>query len=280
MPLLSHAEQTPPISIQQKLAQLETSSDGRIGVAAINLANNTSIQYRANERFPMGCTSKTMGVAAILKKSMSDNSLLQQKVLYSKSDVTDWSPITEKHVTDGMTISGLCAAAICYSDNTAMNLLANKLGGVQAINTFARSIGDQNFRQDHNWPQEALSGGPNNETDSTTPAAMEKSYQQLALGSVLAPHQRDLLLTWLKDNTTGNERIRAGVPKGWVVGDKTGTNVYYGTTNDVAIIWPPHSSPIVIAIYFTQNKKDAPHRNDVIASAARMVLSDLTNSNK
>jgi beta-lactamase class A len=263
-----------PHTIQQKLAQLETSSNGRIGLSAISTANNMHIEYRANERFPMGCTSKVIGVAAILKKSMSNNSLLQQKFTYTKNDLTNWSPITEKYVTDGMTIKDLCAAAICYSDNTAMNLLVKKLGGLQQINAFARSIDDLYFRQDHGWPEEALSGGPNNVTDSTTPAAMEKSLQQLTLGNVLAPQQRELLLTWLKNNTTGNARIRAGVPKDWIVGDKTGTDIYYGTTNDIAIIWPPHSAPIILTIYFTQNKKDAPHREDVIAAATRLVINE------
>lgn len=268
----AHAQ---PLTIQTKLNQLESSFDGRIGIAAINTSNNMKTLYRADERFPMGCTSKVIGVGAILKKSMTDNSLLQQKISYTKNDLTNWSPITEKHLTDGMTVAELCAAAICYSDNTAMNLLVTRLGRLQEMNAFARSIGDQEFRQDHGWPQEALSGGPNNDTDSTTPSAMEKSFQQLTLGNVLAPQQRELLLSWLKNNTTGNARIRAGVPKGWLVGDKTGTNEYYGTTNDVAIIWPPDSSPIIIAIYFTQNKKDAPHRNDVLASATRLVINEL-----
>lgn len=101
---------------------------------------------------------------------------------------------------------------------------------------------------------------------------MEKSLQQLALGNVLGSSQREQLITWMKGNTTGNYRIRAGVPKGWVVGDKTGSGDY-GTTNDIGIIWPPKCSPIVIVIYFTQNKQAAAPRDDVIASATHIVMS-------
>jgi beta-lactamase class A len=68
----------------------------------------------------------------------------------------------------------------------------------------------------------------------------------------------------LKNNTTGNARIRAGVPKGWIVGDKTGTGDY-GTSNDIAII---------LAIYFTQNKNEATLREDIIASTTRLVLDE------
>jgi hypothetical protein len=34
-----------------------------------------------------------MGAAAILKKSMTDTHLLQQKVKYRKEDIVFWSPI-------------------------------------------------------------------------------------------------------------------------------------------------------------------------------------------
>lgn len=115
--------------------------------------------------------------------------------------------------------------------------------------------------------------------DTTTPAAMAQSLQQLTQDHLLASKQQDLLLTWLKNNTTGDSRIRAGVPKGWIVGDKTGTGDY-GSTNDIGIIWPPKCSPIVVAIYLTQNKKDAVKREDIIASATRMVLSAFANTDQ
>lgn len=280
LPMHATAQQLKSISIQKKLAALEHASGGRIGISAINTANNTRLHYRANERFPMGCTSKVMGVAAILKKSMSDHSLLQQKMIYTQKDLTNWAPITEKHLSEGMTIAELSAAAISYSDNTAMNLLVKKLGGLQGMNAFARSINDPYFRQDNGWPKEAMSGGRGNVQDSSTPAAMASSLQQLAFGDVLASPQRDLLLTWMKDNTTGDARIRAGVPTGWIVGDKTGTGFYYGTTNDIGIIWPPKCAPIVVAIYYTHNKKDAVKREDVIASATRIVLDEFAHTDK
>ncbi len=267
-------------SLQGRLAMLEMASNGRIGISATNTGNNTQLQYRAYERFATGCTSKVIGVAAILKKSMEDKSLLQQKITYTKNDLTNWNPITEKNMANGMTVAELSAAAISYSDNTAMNLLLQKLGGPQAMTAFARSINNKSFRQDHGWPEEALAGAPGDLNDSSTPADMENSLKQLAFGDVLAPAQREQLLTWLKDNTTGNARIRAGVPKGWAVGDKTGTGFYYGITNDIGIIWPPKCAPIVVAIYFKQNKKDAAKREDVIASATRILLDEFSHTDK
>lgn len=107
-----------------------------------------------------------------------------------------------------------------------------------------------------------------------------KTLEKLTLSHALWAPQRQQLLTWMKKNTTGDLRIRAGVPKGWVVADKTGSGEY-GLTNDIAIIWPPnHPSPILVAIYFTQTKKDATSRPAVIAEATRIVLGELGNKKK
>lgn len=257
-------------TMQEKLKELENSVGGRIGISAINLENNTRLEYRSDERFPLCSTAKLMVVSAILKQSINNTAFLQQKILYRKQDITTYSPVTEKHIKDGMTISELCAAAITQTDNTAMNLLMKNLGGPSAVTAFARSIGDNTFRLDR-WETQLNSAIPGDLRDTSTPTAMEKSLQQLTIGNALPLSQQKQLQTWLKNSVTGNSRIRAGVPKDWIVGDKTGGGEY-GTTNDIGIIWPPKSAPIIVAIYFTQNKKAAPARDDVIASATRILM--------
>lgn len=268
----SNIQQIKPISVQRQLAELENASGGRIGISAIDTNNNVQIQYRAEKRFPLCSTFKIMLVSAILKQSMTNSHFLQQKIFYTRKDIlaAGYAPITEKHIAGGMSIAELCAAAIDYSDNAAANFLMKKLGGPNAVTAFARSIGDTTFRLDR-WEPALNTAIPGDLRDTSTPLAMQHSLQQLALGKALAKPQREQLLAWLKGNTTGNLRIRAGVPKGWVVADKTGSGDY-GTTNDIGIIWPPKCHPIVLAIYFTQKKKDAVPRDDVIASATRIVV--------
>jgi beta-lactamase class A len=274
------------ISIQKKLAKLEADSGGRLGISAVNTANNVHIQYRAQERFPMGCTSKVVVVSAILKASMTDSSLLQQKITYTQKDVdlAGWSPITQQsqYLTEGITIGQLCGAAIMQSDNAAMNILMDKLGGLNVANSFLRSLGDNTSQFDRGWPAEA-SSIPGDLRDTSTPAAMAKTFQLLVLGDALASQQREQLQVWLQNNAIGNTigkaRIRGGAPKNWLVGDKTGTG-NYGTTNDIAVIWPPNCQPIIIAIYFTQSKKDAPLREDVLASATKMIINEFAHSDQ
>lgn len=251
------------------LADLERDAGGRLGVCAIDTASGRIVEHRPNERFPFCSTFKAMLSAAVLAQSVERAGLLQQRVTYSKADLVNYSPVTEKHVDTGMTVAAMCEAAIQYSDNSAANLLMKLLGGPSAVTAYARSIGDDAFRLDR-WETELNTALPGDLRDTTTPAAMAASMRVLTLGDALPAAQRAQLVTWLRGNKVGDKRIRAGVPAGWAVGDKTGTGDY-GTTNDAGVIWPASGAPIVLVVYYTQAQADARSKDAVIASAARIV---------
>ncbi len=261
-------------SAQAQLDALESASGGRLGLVALHTGTGARVAHRADERFAFCSTFKLMLCAAILARSANDGTLLAHRVNYSKGDIISNSPITEKHVGQGMTVAELCAAAIQYSDNAAANLLMKLLGGPPAVTAFARATGDDTFRLDR-WETELNTAIPGDLRDTTTPAAMADSVQRLVLGNALGTAQRDQLQTWLLGNTTGAARIRAGVPADWKVGDKTGSGSY-GTVNDVGVLWPPAGAPLVMSIYLTFPAKDAQGPGDVIASAARIAFQALT----
>src|SRR6185369_17244884 len=114
--------------VDERLAVLEVSSGGRLGVAALNTADGSQLNHRADERFPMCSTFKVLAASAILACSAHKDGLLQRRIPYAQSDLVAYSPVTQKHVGAGMTIAELCAAALQYSDNTAGNLLMRMLG--------------------------------------------------------------------------------------------------------------------------------------------------------
>ncbi|ELW8219634.1 class A beta-lactamase BlaA [Yersinia enterocolitica] len=263
-----------PASVDKQLAELERNANGRLGVAMINTGNGTKILYRAAQRFPFCSTFKFMLAAAVLDQSQSQPNLLNKHINYHESDLLSYAPITRKNLAHGMTVSELCAATIKYSDNTAANLLIKELGGLAAVNQFARSIGDQMFRLDR-WEPDLNTARPNDPRDTTTPAAMAASMNKLVLGDALRPAQRSQLAVWLKGNTTGDATIRAGAPTDWIVGDKTGSGDY-GTTNEIAVLWPTKGAPIVLVVYFTQREKDAKPRRDVLASVTKIILSQIS----
>lgn len=258
------------VSSATSFAALERAAGGRLGVCAIDTASGRRALHRADERFPFCSTFKAMLGAAVLAQSVERPGLLQQRVTYGQADLVNYSPVSGKHVGTGMTVAQLCEAAIQYSDNSAANLAMKLIGGPSAVTAYARSIGDDAFRLDR-WETELNTALPGDVRDTTTPAAMAASMRVLTLGDALPPAQRAQLVAWLRGNKVGDKRIRAGVPAGSQVADKTGTGDY-GTTNDAGVIWPPSRAPIVLAVYYTQARADAKAKDDVIAAAARIAV--------
>lgn len=82
-------------------------------------------------------------------------------------------------------------------------------------------------------------------------------------------------MAWLKANTAGGERIRAGLPASWVTGDKTDTGSY-GSADDVAIVWPEGGrAPIVIAIMSRKSDVDAEANNDLLVEVTTVAVERL-----
>ncbi len=258
--------------IHKKLMILEEQSGGRLGLSALNLSNSKQILYRENERFPLCSTAKTIVCAQVLQKNMSDSSFLKKHLNFDENLLSSsgYAPITVKYLNFGMTIEELCDAALKYSDNAAMNLLMKELGGPTAVNDSINSNGQYIF-QINRWEPELNSALPGDKRDTVTPKSMMFLLKNYLFSNVLGASEQNQLLTWMIENTTGDNRIRSGVPKGWKVADKTGTGSY-GTTNDIGVLFPPHHKPIIVAIYFTQNDKNAKPRDDIIASTTHIIV--------
>lgn len=273
LPLAGAAEllDKPPaatvLSPAAQLARLEAEAKGRLGVAAINTADSRILVHRGDERFPLCSTFKAMLAAAILQH---EPSLLDKRIKYTAADLVAYSPVTEQNLADGMTVGELCAATVQYSDNAAANLLMKQIRGPAGVTAFSRSIGDKAFRLDR-WETELNTAIPGDPRDTTTPLAMMKALQSITLGPSLTVDKRKIMSDWLIGNTTGDTRIRAGVPYDWQVGDKTGTGAY-GSTNDIGIVWPAGKAPVVMALYFTQPGKDDKANSEILAAAARVVV--------
>ncbi|MFJ9031808.1 class A beta-lactamase [Streptomyces sp. NPDC102274] len=256
-----------------ELKELERTFDARLGVYAVDTGTGREVAYNDGERFPFASTVKAPAAGAVLRKYSLGG--MDRVITYSKDDLIANSPVTEKHVETGMSLKELCDAAVRFSDNTAANLLFDELDGPKGLEAVLRGIGDDVTLMERREP-ELSRWVPGDTRDTSTPRALATDLRAFVLGDVLGKDERAQLTTWLRTNTTGDALIRAGVPKGWVVGDKTGTGSYHGARNDIAVVWPPGSAPIVMAIMSNRGDKDAEHDDKLIAEAASVVAEALS----
>jgi beta-lactamase class A len=253
---------------------LERRIGGRLGVAILDLRSGRRLEHRAHERFPMCSTFKLLLAAQVLSRADRGEERLDHAVPINREDMVTargkilWSPVTEPRMGTALSVEELCAAAVSYSDNTAANILLARSGGPPALTAYARSLGDTVTRLDRIEPDlnEARPGDPR---DTTSPRAMLDTLHTLLLGDALSGPSRDRLTRWAIENTTGDRRLRAGLPVGWTVGDKTGTGGN-GVANDIAIGWPPSARPVLVTAYLVAPDATDRQRDQVLETVGRI----------
>jgi beta-lactamase class A len=265
------AEATPQAQADKTFAALQSRFHARLGVYALDTGTGRAVVYNADERFAYCSTFKALATGILLERDTSAQ--LSQVIHYTAGDLVEYSPITAQHVSAGMTLRAIMAAALDYSDNTAANLLLNQLGGPHRLQEALRRLGDTTTNADRAEPT-LNDATPGDTRDTSTARALATDLREFVLGNVLPESRRELLTRWLLANTTGGPYIRAGVPRGWKVGDKTG-NGDRGTRNDIAIAWPPGGAPVVIAILSRRGSANARSDDALIADATKAALAAL-----
>jgi len=253
----------------------ERDSGGHIGVYAKNLKTGALLSWRAHERFLMCSSFKASLAASVLGRVDRGEARMDELIAYGPADLMEWAPVAKQNLEKGaMSVADMCAAAVELSDNTCANALLARFGGPPALTAFWRSIGDTVSRLDHNEP-ELNRTPPGDPRDTTTPAAMAGNLQRLVLGQALSPTSREHLTSWMLGCKTGDNRLRAGLPKDWRVGDKTGNNGK-DAFGDIAVTWSTRGEPVVICAY-TRGGAPTPRQvDDVFAEIGRVVARTLS----
>ncbi|OOG49056.1 class A beta-lactamase [Rhodanobacter sp. C01] len=255
-----------------RLAALERKYGGRLGVSILDTGSGRRAVHRADERFLMCSTFKLLAVASVLARVDRGAEQLDRRIVFGKESVLAWAPVTSHRTGgQGMSVAELCEAAITVSDNTAANLLLASLGGPATVTAYARGLGDPLTRLDRIEP-ELNTGGPGDVRDTTTPNAMLADLRTLLLGDALSMASRRQLVEWLRATRTGVDKLRAGVPGDWQVGDKTGSGAH-GESNDIAIIWPPQRKPLLVTAYYAAWPADSAGHDAVLAEVGRIAAS-------
>lgn len=259
-------------SLNERLDALERQHGGRLGVSILDTGTGLRVAHRGDERFLMCSTFKLFAVAAVLARVDHGSEQLDRRVVFGKDVVLSYAPITSQHVgPPGLSVGALCEAAITVSDNTAANLLLKSLGGPSAVTSFVRGLGDSVTRLDRIEPDLNVAS-PGDLRDTTTPDAALATLQKLLLGSVLSRASREQLLAWLRGCTTGATKLRAGLPAGWTVGDKTGSG-FKKETNDIGIFYPPGRAPLLVTAYYAGSSADDATRDSVLAEVGKIAAS-------
>ncbi len=260
--------------IEPELTNIEQQLGGTIAVAVYNANTNKSWSYNGEQRVPMMSTFKTLACADLLHQADTKRVDLNQPIEIKKSDILSYAPVTTDRVGTSMTLAQLCDATMLTSDNTAANLVLNNIGGPKSVTQFIRTLDDDTTRLDRIEPN------VNNVSaaelrDTTTPIAMNSTLYSLLYGHALSETARTQLKQWMMDNKVSDPLLRAALPAGWHIADRSGYDSTYGSRGITAAVWQQGKQPIMISIYLAQTGKPMTELNTTIAKIGQLIFKNL-----
>ena len=261
--------------LQRTLKAIHKRIGGRLGVHVLDSQSGKRIGYDDNSRYAMASTFKVMLAAALLWQVDRGAFPLSRPLPITRKDVLPTSPAVEVQLAAGaesMTVQELCKAIVTQSDNAAANILLAGIGGPATLTQFMRSIDDEVTRLDRT-ETDLNSNLPGDPRDTTTPRAMVESMLRIFTQDVLSLPARAMLIDWMNTSRTGLDRVRAGMPRSWQVGDKTGTG-QNGAVNDLVIAYPPERRPILIAVYMSESELPLKDLTAAHAEIGRLVTEE------
>lgn len=244
-------------SFEQRIAELADGSQGRIGVAAVDLATGEEIAVLGDQLFPMASTSKIAVAATYLdmveKGQFSLTSEWPLKIpIRSARFSTVAAPVREGSYMQAIELIELM---ITRSSNPATDALLAAIGGPAKVTEWVHRQGIEEFSIDRDIATLVRDDGeydPANwidPRDAATPRAMVRLLQGLYRGDFLSDTHRKVLLGAMSRTVTGQRRIVANMPEEASLSHKTGS--LNNTSSDIGIIEYPDGRAIAVAIYVT-----------------------------
>jgi beta-lactamase class A len=242
------------IGLERELSKLVAERSGDYGIAVLDLGNGSTVSINGDTPFPMASTVKLAIAAAYLAEVDQGRRSLGDIIV-------------------GRSAAKVMELMIIRSDNRATDQLLATLGGPVAIQQWLWSQKIPGIRMDRTIAQLLQERGHLADSkDVATPIAMVTLLNKLDNGTVLTTQSRAFLLELMSRCATGTRRIRALLPAGTRVEDKTGT--LDGITNDVGFITMPDGRRVAVAV-FARGGRD---RQPVIAEVARVIYDRFADS--
>lgn len=295
--------------LQKDLASLSAKSDGRLGACVLDQDGAEPLCVRGTEAFPLQSVMKLIVSAAVLEQVDAGKYKLSDMINIKPEQISpgpeEFAALIRAKGQYRATIEELIRRSIVDSDSTSIDVLLEHSGGIAMVQDFLRKHKMEGLRVDRNERQlqaefsglswqpayskpgafegarnavapakqlEAFEAYLKDPRDTGTPAAMVKFLKALASGKILSPTSTTKLLAIMDATVTGKDRLRAGVPRGWTFGNKTGTSYTVqgraGTINDVGLLKSPEGATLAVAVFIADSRQSNSERAALMAEAA------------
>ncbi len=230
--------------IAEAIRAIEAETGGDIAVAVRHLAYGMNIDHRSDEEFPAASVIKTHLLVILYRAAERGELSLDEKLTLRDEDKVGGSGTLQGEPSGtGYTLAELARLMIVVSDNTATNMLVNRVGGMDRINRDLESFGLRRTRWNRLMMDvEARSRGVENALFAGETADL---FAKLHRGELTEKPEttQAILDVLLAQELRG--KMPAQLPEGTRVAHKTGG--LESISHDSGILYAP-TGPIAIAI--------------------------------
>lgn len=256
--------------------------DMKLAFHAIEIESGNAVSVLGDTAMPMQSTYKFPLALAVLQRCELEHLDLETPLSVLSSDLVEntWSPMRDSLGTKGYTlpVKDLLYFVMATSDNIACDVLFRFCGGPAAVDSVIAQMGFPGI-EIRNTEVELHEDWKRQYQNTTAPQTMSALLQAFFFGKIVNETHTAFLLQLMKDNKTGDARIRAGLPQGTEVADKTGTCYPEGgpgTVNDIGIVTLPNGKHLAMSVYITDARVDIDKAQAAVAEVAKAVYRHYT----
>jgi len=257
-------------ALAQRWRAASRSAGGVVGIAAVHVETGRAVEVLGRRPLALYSVFKLPLAVAILNDVDEGRLRLDQKAKVSAAEIVPgsaenaslWPGPSERSLRE------LVELSITRSDNTSADKLLELAGGPGALTRRLSALGIAGITV-RKSVREFLADRQHPHPNTASALDLAHLLVRLQKGEILKPASRDLLFGFMAGATTGRQRIRAGVPEGTPVGDKTGSGPAASATNDVGIVTLPDGSHLALAVLVNGSKQPVAAQEKVIADVAR-----------
>jgi beta-lactamase class A len=301
-----------PPYIRDRVNDLGSGFDGRVGIAVRSIDEGWSTGWKADELYPQQSVSKLWVSITALDAVDKGKVSLDDQVSLTRGDLTLFhQPIAGQILGGGYTttLSDLMIKAITTSDNTANDKLMRSVGGPEAVRSMisAKRLGSIRFYNGERALQSRIAGliwSPSysignafydardalpfsvrkaafdryvsDPYDGAAPSAIVNALARLKRGELLSTASTQRLLDIMSHTKTGANRLKGGLAPGWVLNHKTGTGQVLGSQqagyNDIGILTAPDGRSYSVAVMIKLTSVPLPVRMTLMNNVVRSVI--------
>lgn len=309
----SASVERPADPLTVRLRSIGEAFGGDVGIAVRDVRSGWTTGYRADRLYPQQSVAKLWAAMALLDAVDRGSLRLTDPVTIRREDLSIFhQPIRDKVLAEGAyttTLGDLLTSALTQSDNTANQVLVERVGGPEAVQrvlgakrlgqirfgpgerTLQTRIAGLEWRPEFSYGKqfwrarafvakdrrrEAMRAYLADPMDGAAPNVLATALARLKRGELLSPASTRRMLAEMSASETGPRRLRGGLKPGWTIAHKTGTGQVLDDLatgyNDAAILTAPDGRSWTVVVMIGQTTRPVPERWDMMAAVTRAVI--------